>query len=139
MMVGVAANGDATGYRPHPNPLRHLTNAVVRTTTAETGRLRLKSAVPLPTKFDLRDVGGTSYLSPIRNQGSYGTCWTFAAMSGIEWLMRRDEGIDANLSENNLANMHGFAIDYRSGGTHEMAMAVFLREDGNLWWEKELN
>ena len=129
MLVGVAGSGDATGYRLHPHPFRHITNAVVRTSAAN-GRVRLRTAAALPTKYDLRNVDGASCLSPIRDQGRFGTCWAFASMAGIEWQMRRGEGIDADLSENNLANMHGFAIDYRSGGTHEMAMAVFLREDG---------
>ena len=127
-MVGVVASGDATGYRLHPHPLRHITNAVVRTSAAN-GRARLRAAAALPTKYDLRNVDGESYLSPMRNQGSHGTCWTFSAMAGLEWIMRKEEGIDANLSENNLANMHGFCAGYDDGGNNEMAMAVILREE----------
>ena len=129
MMAVVVASGDATGYRPHPHPLRHITNAVVRTSAAN-GRVRLRAVAALPAKYDLRDVDGESFLSPIRDQGRFGTCWAFASLAGIEWLMRRDEGIDADLSENNLANMHGFAVEYRRGGNYEMAMAVILREEG---------
>ena len=128
-MAGTAAAGDATGYRPHPHPLRHLTNAVVRVSAAN-GRVRLRAAAALPAKYDLRDVDGASHLSPIRDQRPYGTCWTFASMAGIEWLMRRDEGIDVDLSENNLANMHGFASGFDDGGNDFMALAVILREEG---------
>lgn len=116
------------GYRSPPHPMRQLTNHV----GVASGRRLLKAAAPLPTKYDLRDEDGkgTSYLSPIKDQLSYGTCWAHAAMVGIEYLLRKNEGIDADLSENNLANMHGFASSFEDGGTHEMAMAVFLREDG---------
>lgn len=116
------------GYRSPPHPMRQLTNHV----EVALGRRLLKAAAPLPTKYDLRDEDGkgTSYLSPIKDQLSYGTCWAHAAMVGIEYLLRKNEGIDADLSENNLANMHGFASSFEDGGTHEMAMAVFLREDG---------
>ena len=116
------------GYRSPPHPMRQLTNDV----EAVSGRRLLKAAATLPTKYDLRDEDGkgTSYLSPIKDQLNYGTCWAHAAMVGIEYLLRKNEGIDADLSENNLANMHGFPSSFEEGGTHEMAMAVFLRENG---------
>ena len=110
LIVIGATHAEAAGFRLHPNPLRHLTNAVVRAPSPN-GRLRLKASANLPSRYDLRDIGGVSCLSPIRDQGSYGTCWTFATMAGLEWLLRRDEGIDVDLSENNLANMHGFAAN----------------------------
>ena len=126
MLVAASVEGGVSGYRPHPHPLRHLTNAVSR---AANGRPRLRVGQLLPEKYDLRDVDGESSLSPVRNQGNYGACWAFAAMAGIEWLMRRDEGIDADLSENNLVNMHGFAAGFDDGGNGSMATAVLLRED----------
>ena len=121
------ANAGATGFRPHPNPLRHLTNAVERTRSG--GPARLRVAMALPEQYDLRNVEGESHLSPIRDQGSYGTCWTFATMACLEWAIRRDEGIDSDLSENNLANMHGFLWGYGYGGNNEMALAAILREE----------
>lgn len=127
--VAAGAFAASTGYRPHPNPLRHLTNAAV-SASAPAARL-LRSSAALPAKYDLRDHDGTgsTFLSPVRNQGSYGTCWTFAALAGIEYQMRRDEGLDADLSENNLANRHGYAVAYSDGGNDLMAAAVFLREE----------
>lgn len=127
VLVASSVQGGVGGYRPHPHPLRHLTNAVSRTAN---GRPRLRVGQLLPDKYDLRNVDDESFLSPVRDQGNHGTCWAFASMVGIEWLMRRDEGINADLSENNLVNMHGFSADYDDGGNSTMATAVFLREDG---------
>ena len=36
-------------------------------------------AAELPSEFDWRNVSGVSYVSPIRNQGSCGSCYAFAA------------------------------------------------------------
>lgn len=55
--------------------------------------------VSLPEHFDLRIKG---LVSPIKDQGSYGTCWAFSAMSCIETnLIAREPDID--LSEMHLA------------------------------------
>ena len=51
----------------------------------------------LPESFDLRKTGT---LTPVRNQGNLGSCWTFAAIACVE---------------NNIARNGGFAVDYPSG------------------------
>lgn len=124
-----ASDAPQAGYRSHPNPLTHFTNTLNE--SSSNVRMMRSTAISLPAKYDLRDIdgAGTSYLSPVRNQGNYGTCWTFAAMAGIEYQMRRDEGLDADLSENNLANLNGYDFGYTNGGNNEMASAVFLREE----------
>ena len=35
-------------------------------------------------KFDLRDVNGKSYSTPVRSQAPFGTCWSFATIAAIE-------------------------------------------------------
>ncbi|MBQ3935621.1 MAG: hypothetical protein II722_01060, partial [Ruminococcus sp.] len=35
-------------------------------------------------KFDLRDVNGKSYSTPVRSQAPFGTCWSFATVAAIE-------------------------------------------------------
>ena len=42
------------------------------------------SAASLPSKMDLRDVNGKSYVTPVRLQNPYGTCWGFGAIAAAE-------------------------------------------------------
>ena len=38
----------------------------------------------LPSTFDLRDVNCDNYVTPVRDQGSTGTCWAHAIMAAME-------------------------------------------------------
>lgn len=40
-----------------------------------------KRSDPLPSRYDSRDYG---YVTPVRNQGAYGTCWAHGAIACIE-------------------------------------------------------
>ena len=42
----------------------------------------------LPDSFDWRNVDGVNYVSPVRNQGSCGSCYTFASMAMLESRVR---------------------------------------------------
>lgn len=42
----------------------------------------------LPSRFDLREQG---LVSPVRDQGSHGTCWAFTACSAVETAMIRED------------------------------------------------
>ena len=48
----------------------------------------LELASKLPDSFDWRNVNGVSYVSPIRNQGSCGSCYAFASMAMSEARLR---------------------------------------------------
>ena len=37
-----------------------------------------------PASFDLRNVSGRSYVTPVRSQAPFGTCWSFATVAAIE-------------------------------------------------------
>ena len=82
-------------------------------------------ADPTPAAYDLRTAGR---LSPVRDQGRYGTCWAFAALASLESSLL--PGAPNDFSENNLAQHSGFALGYDSGGNSSMAAAYLLRWAG---------
>lgn len=49
----------------------------------------------LPSRFDLREQG---LVSPVKDQGSHGTCWAFTACSAVETAMIQEDPM-ADLSE----------------------------------------
>lgn len=50
----------------------------------------------LPSSIDWRDSGG---ITPIKNQGSCGSCWAFAATAELEAFIKIYYGIETDLSE----------------------------------------
>ena len=55
----------------------------------------------LPSKFDLRDWG---WVSPIRNQGWMGACWTFGMTGTLESALLKAVNLKTDFSENNMQN-----------------------------------
>jgi len=46
------------------------------------------AAAALPQSFDWRNVNGVNYVSPVRNQGGCGSCYSFASMAMAESRLR---------------------------------------------------
>lgn len=74
--------------------------------------------VSLPVRYDLRDYGR---VSEVRDQGSWGTCWAFAALSALESSLLPDEKCE--FSVDHLAMNNGFNADLDDGGDYNMALA----------------
>ena len=64
----------------------------------------------LPTAYDLREH---DRVSPVRDQGEYGTCWAFAALSCVESVVLPRENI--RLSVDHLTGNNGFNYDMNRG------------------------
>lgn len=46
----------------------------------------------IPSSYDLRNVDGKNYVSPVGNQGSLGLCWTFGTTGAAEsYLLKRGD------------------------------------------------
>jgi len=127
------------GYVPSPVNWSHLENevySVVKTTN------RLGT---IPTSYDLRPE-----MPAVRNQGGYGTCWTFSAMAAAESNLIHEKTIltkdNADLSEWYLAyygfndeseGLPSFTFDsakkyYDVGGNDWMSAAILARGTGFL-------
>ena len=66
-----------------------------------------------PATFDLRTLGR---VSPVKNQGSFGTCWAFATLASLESSFL--PGTLYDFSEDNVARTAGFDYDPYNGGGH---------------------
>ena len=90
-------SGHATGYIP--DNIRALT---IHDENEESGTMRLQSA--LPSSYSSVSAGK---VAPVRDQGEFGTCWTFSTMAAIELsLVAHGQVANANsidLSERHLA------------------------------------
>jgi hypothetical protein len=66
----------------------------------------------LPTRFDWRDLNGTT---PVRNQGGCGSCWAFATVGVLESLVQIQEGTTEDLSEQYLVSCNNDGWDCGGG------------------------
>ena len=91
-----------------------------------------KSANSFNAKYDMRTAGtgGTSLLTPVKNQSTCGACWTFTAMAAIESRLKVLGAGTFDLSENNLKECHGFLYTPCQGGNLDMITAYLARKSG---------
>ena len=66
-------------------------------------------ASALPSKFDLRDVDGKNFVSPVKDQSPFGTCWSFgataAAETSIAYAKDHDYNAETGSEEDNLYDL----------------------------------
>ena len=81
----------------------------------------------LPVKYDLRTLG---FLTPVKNQNPYGTCWAHATLGALESSLKKSESVVYDFSENNMANLHGWDWGFDDGGNATISSAYLLRWGG---------
>lgn len=89
----------------------------------------LKSAVNLPEKYDLRDF---NRITAVKDQGTIGTCWSFAAIASLESTLLSSTGIVNDFSEINPVVYSGFDIGPNDGGNADMMAAYLSRWSGPI-------
>jgi len=84
-------SGHPTGIRPSPLDLSHVAPPKISS---------LKSKTAFPSSFSLADSG---YVTAVRDQDPYGTCWAFASFGSMESEMLAANAGTYDLSEWHLA------------------------------------
>jgi len=63
----------------------------------------------LPSSYDLRKLG---YVTSVKNQGSDGNCWAFAALASLESCVLKATNVSYDFSEQNMKNLMASYSDY---------------------------
>ncbi|NLK28051.1 MAG: hypothetical protein GX306_06880 [Clostridiales bacterium] len=112
------------GYIPSPIKIEKATYPFM-------GNL-YKSTV-LPDKYDLRQQG---YVTPVRNQGSIGACWTFSTYGSLESTVKKFSGEDYDFSEIHMA-LHNGVTTADAGGNNYIATAYLVSGKGPILEEQD--
>ncbi|MGE5207426.1 MAG: lectin like domain-containing protein, partial [Chlamydiota bacterium] len=104
------ADGHGLGLIPSPLDSSHLQ-----------GQPLALSAVSFPASYDLR----AGKMTPVKDQGSCGACWAFAAYGSLESVLLPAETWD--FSENNLKDLSGIGFSPCGGGFVDSALAYLAR------------
>lgn len=110
------ADGHPLGLIPSPMDFSHL---------SVKGAARIARDPSLPVSYDLRTH---DKVTPVKDQGQHGACWSFATYGSLESCLL--PGATADFSENNLANLSGFDIPFDDGGSAIMSSAYLTRWSG---------
>ena len=82
----------------------------------------------LPEKYDLRDTGR---VTPVRDQGRFGTCWAFASLGALETtLMPKEEQC---YSTEHMTLNNSYNLDLSTGGEHTVSIAYLAAWQGPVY------
>ncbi|WP_162013078.1 lectin like domain-containing protein [Methanosarcina acetivorans] len=93
------------------------------------------SGYPTESYFSLVDEGR---VTPVKDQGSTGTCWAFATLASLESYLIPVDSYQWDFSENNMKNLlsdgysEGFDRTYNDAGNAYMSAAYLTRWSGPI-------
>jgi C1A family cysteine protease/PKD repeat protein len=114
-----STGGYGLGYIPSPMYIHFNENPNKESTK--------KSTEEIPVSYDLRAL---DFVTPVKDQGSLGACWSFSTMGAIESRWKILGYGEFDLSEQNMATCHGFEAGINDGGSAFLATAYMTRLSG---------
>jgi C1A family cysteine protease len=89
--------------------------------------VRMFEKVGAPPSYDSRALGS---MTPVKDQGNCGSCWTFGTFGSVESWLLKNSGETFDFSEQNLKNTHRFDWGHCDGGNYDMSTAYLTRWSG---------
>lgn len=86
----------------------------------------------LPSRYDSRENGKAPL---VRDQGTLGTCWAVAAVSGLEAALLPAE--QWRFSVDHISLQNGYSKSQNDGGAYTMAMAYLTSWKGPVRYEED--
>lgn len=89
---------------------------------------QISEEVVLLERYDMRELGR---VTPVRDQGRYGTCWAFASLAALETTLTPKENLVFSPDHMSLCN--DFSLDQNAGGEYTMAIAYMASWKGPVY------
>ncbi len=96
--------------------------------TASASMARIAAEVELPKRYDMRELGR---VTPVRDQGLYGTCWAFASLAALETTLTPQENL--MFSPDHMSLCNSFSLGQNEGGEYTMAIAYMASWQGPVY------
>nr|XP_033511062.1 cysteine proteinase 3-like [Nicotiana tomentosiformis] len=118
-------NKKGLSYKLGVNVLLYIAQNCSATTK---GNLKLTYAV-LPERKDWREAG---IVSPVKNQGKCGSCWTFSTTGALEAAYSQAFGKGISLSEQQLVDCAGAFNNFDCNGGLPSQAFEYIKSNGNF-------
>lgn len=89
---------------------------------------RIAAEVELPKHYDMREL---ERVTPVRDQGLYGTCWAFASLAALETTLTPQENL--MFSPDHMSLCNSFSLGQNEGGEYTMAIAYMASWQGPVY------